>query len=144
MPYPRSHALRNGRRSIKGHYYLITMATQNRHPWFLPARNARIACRHLYSPAVSQLGETLSYVVMPDHVHWLIQLSGEISKLVRIYKAKVSLDIGTTFWQQGFHDHAIRQESELKATARYIVANPLRAGLVNDIGQYPYWNAVWL
>ena len=28
--------------------------------------------------------------------------------------------------------------------ARYIVANPLRAGLVTKIGDYPFWNAVWL
>jgi len=28
--------------------------------------------------------------------------------------------------------------------ARYIVANPIRAGLVDNIGQYPYWDAVWL
>jgi hypothetical protein len=28
--------------------------------------------------------------------------------------------------------------------ARYLVANPLRPGLVERIGDYPYWNAVWL
>jgi hypothetical protein len=28
--------------------------------------------------------------------------------------------------------------------ARYIVANPLRAGLVSRVGHYPFWNAVWL
>ncbi len=25
-----------------------------------------------------------------------------------------------------------------------VVANPLRAGLVNKIGDYPFWNAVWM
>jgi hypothetical protein len=28
--------------------------------------------------------------------------------------------------------------------ARYIVANPLRAGLVEHLGDYPHWDAVWL
>jgi len=28
--------------------------------------------------------------------------------------------------------------------ARYIVANPLRAGLVERIGDYPLWDATWL
>lgn len=47
-------------------------------------------------------------------------------------------------WQRGFHDRALRQEEDLIATARYVVANPLRAGLVDRIGDYPWWDAVWL
>ncbi|MNR61582.1 hypothetical protein D3C85_1833710 [compost metagenome] len=47
-------------------------------------------------------------------------------------------------WQHGFHDRAIRREEDLQAVARYIVANPLRAGLVERIGDYPLWDAVWL
>ena len=31
-----------------------------------------------------------------------------------------------------------------KDVARYIVANPLRAGLVKKLADYPFWNAVWL
>ena len=47
-------------------------------------------------------------------------------------------------WQHGFHDRAIRREEDLAAVARYVVANPLRAGLVDRIGDYPLWDAVWL
>jgi putative transposase len=47
-------------------------------------------------------------------------------------------------WQKTYYDHALRAEEDLRAQARYIVANPLRAGLVTDIGQYPHWDAVWL
>jgi putative transposase len=32
----------------------------------------------------------------------------------------------------------------MRAIARYVVANPLRAGLAGTIGDYPYWDAVWL
>jgi hypothetical protein len=28
--------------------------------------------------------------------------------------------------------------------ARYVVANPVRAGLVQRVGQYPHWDAIWL
>jgi hypothetical protein len=28
--------------------------------------------------------------------------------------------------------------------ARYIVYNPVRAGLVSRIGDYPHWDAVWV
>ena len=33
---------------------------------------------------------------------------------------------------------------DLRVAARYVIANPLRAGLVDEIGKYPYWDAVWL
>jgi hypothetical protein len=28
--------------------------------------------------------------------------------------------------------------------ARYVVANPLRAGLVQKLGDYPLWDAIWV
>jgi len=38
----------------------------------------------------------------------------------------------------------MRKEEDLQALARYIVANPLRAGLVKRVGDYPHWDAMWL
>ena len=48
------------------------------------------------------------------------------------------------FWAPGFHDHALRREEDVKCTALYIVGNPLRAGLVERVADYRYWNADWL
>lgn len=47
-------------------------------------------------------------------------------------------------WQKGFHDRALRQEEDLQAVARYVIANPRRAGLVDRTGSYPLWDAKWL
>jgi hypothetical protein len=49
-----------------------------------------------------------------------------------------------SLWQKSFYDHGLRSEEDLKGIARYIVANPLRAGLVEHIGEYPHWDAIWL
>jgi len=49
-----------------------------------------------------------------------------------------------SLWQDGFHDHALRREEDLKQVAWYIVANPLRAGLADRLGDYPYWNLDWV
>jgi len=59
-------------------------------------------------------------------------------------KAVTAHRIGRRIWQDGFHDHALRQEEDLAEVARYIVANPLRAGLVERVGDYSHWDAVWL
>ena len=69
---------------------------------------------------------------MPDHVHWLLQLegNGNLSGVVRLYKSEVSISLHQRIWQRGFHDHALRDEDDLRDIARYIIANPLRAGLV--------------
>jgi hypothetical protein len=47
-------------------------------------------------------------------------------------------------WQKTYYDHAVRKDEDIKGISRYIVANPLRAGLVHDIGDYPLWDAIWL
>ena len=96
--------------------------------------------------------ETLCFVVMPDHVHWLVRIgeTGDLSKVVRKVKADVTLHLKEAglevdqVWQSTFHDHAMRSDEDLIAAARYIVANPLRAGLVRRIGDYPLRDAVWL
>ena len=100
----------------------------------------------MHDRSVASTAETLAFVVMPDHVHWLMRLLGTVSlgELVRRFKAKVSLALGKSVWQRGFHDHALRRDEDLVAVARYVVANPVRAGLVRHIGDYPHWNAVWL
>ena len=47
-------------------------------------------------------------------------------------------------WQRAFFDHGLRDDEDTAKVARYIVANPLRAGLVTKLGDYPHWDAIWL
>jgi len=95
--------------------------------------------------------DSLAFVVMPDHLHWLFELcSGSLSGLVRDLKAFSARAINASFstagrlWQAGFHDHALRREEDLRSAARYVVLNPVRAGLVERVADYPHWDAKWL
>jgi putative transposase len=88
---------------------------------------------------------------MPDHAHVLIELGGEESLSLAVGRAKAmaSAELRRSaglvgIWQPGFHDHALRTEESVHEAARYLVANPLRAGLVTQIGNYPFWDSVWL
>jgi len=89
--------------------------------------------------------ETLGYVVMPDHLHWLMVLQeGELSEVVRLLKGRAAHAIGKAVWQANYYDHAVREDEDIRKLARYIIANPLRAGLVERIEDYSLWDAVWL
>ena len=88
---------------------------------------------------------------MPDHLHWLVSLQkGTLANLMKRMKSRSAIHLNrvrhskVSVWQRGYHDHALRKEEDVKSVARYIVANPLRAGLVENIGDYPYWDTAWL
>ncbi len=89
---------------------------------------------------------------MPDHWHGLVELgaSEALPRNVGRAKAKATREwnreVGkeARLWAPGFHDHAVRREKDVIDIARYIIANPLRAGLVKRVGDYPFWDAVWL
>lgn len=143
---PHAGNLRSGRYSEQGRIYLVTTVTQNRNPWFHDMNKARCVVTSLKAAQQRGLGETLAYVLMPDHLHWLMTL-GELHNLSAVVggvKSTSAHRAGCRIWQSGFHDHAVRCEEDLVKLARYVVANPLRAGLVRKLGDYPHWDAVWL
>ena len=143
---PHGKNLRKGRASLPGHVYLVTAVTVSRKPFFANFPAARIAVRCFHDGDVMHHAQTLAFVVMPDHMHWLFQIKegGDLPKVVRLYKAKVSTMLGQTIWQRGFHDHALRDDEDMRDIARYIVANPVRSGLVRSVKAYPHWDAIWL
>ncbi|MGB4246909.1 MAG: transposase [Pseudohongiellaceae bacterium] len=147
---PQSRNLRRGRYSETGRIYHIRLACWNRERLFtemLMGREVVYAMRKLDSEA-----NTLCFVVMPDHVHWLMELKKgvNLSSVVQKLKSLVTKKLHRQFslqghiWQSGFFDRAIRRDEDLQAVARYIVMNPLRAGLVSSVRQYSLWDAVWL
>jgi len=89
---------------------------------------------------------------MPDHLHWLFSLTGSraLSVCVNTVKSFSARRINYRLsrhgqvWQTGFYDRAIRREDDLVGVARYIIANPLRAGIIESVRDYPLWDATWL
>ncbi|TDV49208.1 REP element-mobilizing transposase RayT [Pseudomonas graminis] len=147
----RSADLRLGRYSGAGQIYLLTSVVNGRQPLFSNWRTGRLVVEEFRRAQQAGIAESLAWVVMPDHFHWLVVLrEGTLGMLVRRVKSGSALAImraGHTplrVWQKGYHDRAVRREEDLQAVARYIVANPLRAGLVKRVGDYPLWDAVWL
>ena len=149
----RGHAaLRRGRFSLPGQVYHVTATTLQCRPWFSNFHVACEAVRAFHQPAVRADATLLAWVLMRDHCHWLLQ-TGEAVPLERLVSRMKSasgvaanrmLARAGPLWEPAFHDRALRKEDDLPAVARYIVANPLRSGLVTRIGDYPFWNCVFL
>ena len=146
-----SNRLRKGRHSQRGNLYLLTTATSDRHTVFSDFAIGRLVVAELKSAHMEGWVHSLAWVVMPDHFHWLIELGdSSLDGLMRRVKTNSARVINRQrsssgpLWQAGYHDRALRQEEDVQAVARYVVANPLRAGLVARLGDYPLWDAIWL
>ena len=149
MPY---HNLLKGRYSETGREYLITTSTQQRKPVFRNLYATRLLIMEMQRLKTEKNVTWLTWVIMPDHLHGLISLGDgqSLSEIMNTLKGRSAHSINKLlnqqgpFWQNGFHDHALRNEEDRLAISRYIVANPLRAGLVKKLGDYPHWDSVWL
>ena len=141
-----------GRVSLPQQIYHITVCTHQREPLFSHFQTGRLIAHEFKYVQETQSANSLAWVVMPDHVHWLMQLeeTTSLAKVLKRFKGRSThavnhhLQRAGPLWQKGFHEHAVRQEEDLKQIARYIIANPLRASLVTKIGDYPLWDAIWL
>jgi putative transposase len=71
------------------------------------------------------------YVVMPNHIHFVVQLTGmndglALPKLVGQFKSYTTRLYANVLWQRSFYDRIIRNEKEHLAICEYIQTNPLR------------------
>ncbi|GIU24636.1 transposase [Shewanella sp. MBTL60-007] len=144
--------LRNGRFSQEGGEYFITFNTDNKREYF---SDFNLACLFCLQIAINERKHNciwLTWVLMPDHFHGLLRLgkNAELSMVVGALKGASSFAINKELkrtgrlWQASFYDHALRLDDDRENISRYIVANPLRKNLVKRIGDYPFWNSIYL
>ena len=94
----------------------------------------------------------MAWVLMPDHGHWLVQvgdgdhLASIMNRIKSATARAYNEQRGRTgaLWARAYHEHLLRGDDDVKGAARYLVANPVRAGLVKRVGDYPFWDAVWI
>jgi Transposase IS200 like len=86
----------------------------------------------------------LAYCFMPDHFHLLVE-GRDASNLIDFMKLFKQLagyrckrKLGRSLWQKSYHDHVLRKAEDIGAVARYIFANPVQAGIVQAMEDYPF------
>jgi putative transposase len=130
---------------IGPHAICFTTCTRSRHHAFLDADVARFAVDQILQIAAAFEIELAAYCVMPDHAHALaIGVHEQSEPLTALVRWKRNMGYwyrqrtGEYLWQPGYWDRVLRDEDDVLEAVRYIVANPLRAGLVTDLTKYPW------
>lgn len=125
--------------------YFLTFCTLHRRRSFEHAGTADSARLQILRTASDESFAVLAYCLMPDHAHLLIEGLTDQADMLRFVKlakqrsgALHATENGGRLWQKGYYERVLREEDDLQAIARYILAHPVRAGLVTTPLDYPY------
>jgi putative transposase len=87
----------------------------------------------------------IAYCFMPDHVHVLVggqRADARLPAFVARFKQASGFwfrtTTGSNLWQAGYFDYVLRDADATDDVVRYIVANPVRAGLAATVGEYAF------
>ena len=85
------------------------------------------------------------FVVMPDHVHLLVSVRGDVSieKAMQFIKGGFSFRLKSRLdvWMRSFNESQIMSEEKFRSCLRYIEENPVRRGLVRSPSEYQFGSA---
>lgn len=95
-----------------------------------------------------QLYDLSAWVIMPNHVHVLLDPHKAVSEVTRAVKSASAREAnqilgrrGMAFWQDESYDHWVRDAREFNRIVRYIESNPVDAGLVGRIEEWEWSSA---
>ncbi len=80
------------------------------------------------------------FMVMPDHVHALLSFPTSehtVQETISLWKRWTARQLGVE-WQRDFFEHRLRSDESWREKADYILANPVRKGLVKEAKDWPY------
>ena len=125
--------------------YFLTFCTDHRHDAFVEVERVAIVSTQIQRAAVDEGFAVVAYCYMPDHVHLLTNGLEPDSDCRRFITRSKQLSgfyyqkaFGRRLWQRYGYEHVLRAEEGILSVARYILENPLRARLVQDVRRYPF------
>ncbi len=112
-------------------------------------RNATLFIDVLRSYVAAGKFRVHDFVVMPDRVHLLLTVPGDVTieramQFIKggfSYRLKKELGYSGEVWQHGFSEVRVEDEQSFRQHREYIAENPVRAGLVDSSETYPYCHA---
>jgi putative transposase len=114
-------------------------------------RNATLLVDVLRSYVAARKFELHDFVVMPDHVHLLIEVGGDttIERAMQFIKGGFSFRLRREFgylgevWQRGFSEVRVGDRQSFVRYRDYIAQNPVKAGWPIRRRSFPIASPIW-
>ena len=118
-------------------YYFVTICTRDKRCLFGKPGQYN-ACGEIARQGIEEIDTHFpsvrvdKYVVMPNHVHAILELrnhDADLSVVIGQYKSYVTRKVRkilpeTLVWQTSYHDHVIRDQTGYEKIWQYIEGNP--------------------
>ena len=86
-----------------------------------------------------------TWTIMPNHVHVLFGiLDSNLESIIHSWKSYTAheanrlLQRSGRFWQPEYFDRLIKSERQFEYCVRYVLNNPVKAGLCKEVNQWPW------
>ena len=124
-----------------GEFHFLTFGCYRRR-----ANLSTVAAMELFEEALERIRRrnlfvVAGYVVMPEHVHLLVNEPRRalLSKVIQALKLSVSLrSRERPFWQAHYYDFNVDTHEKFVEKLRYIHRNPVRRGLVTSLEEWKW------
>ena len=117
-------------------------------PLFEEAASVAIALEQILRSGAQHDFAILAYCFMPDHVHLLVEGARENFDLKVFLKSAKQYSgfyfkqrTRNSLWQRYGHERTLRTDEDTRPVIRYVIENPVRAGLVKSLMEYPFWGS---
>jgi putative transposase len=135
---PKEHYI--GRRT-----HFLSACTNRRYALFREPATCAIVTAQLLRASSKHAFAIIAYVLMPDHIHVLVDATRDDSDFLKWLVLFRQLSgygekqrSACVLWQEGYWDYTLRNDDSIKGIASYIVWNPVEAGLCAVPDEYPY------
>ncbi len=128
------------------HVFFVTTCARQLHQPFAKSALAEQIIESLLFLSRRQDWRLYCYCLMPDHLHMALSPEPGRDDLARLMQRFKSFTTRLAWrhgyrgalWQRGYYDHIARRDKDVTAIFQYILANPVRKGLVTDPEHWPY------
>jgi putative transposase len=132
--------------SSMGKYrYSLRFCTEERSPVFVCDEPVTLVLSQFLRAALETSVVLVAYCFMPDHVHLLVEGAAESADgkrfiaLAKQYSGfSYAQRYGRRLWQRYAFERVLREDEDTSLVARYILGNPVRAGLARSVEEYTY------
>ena len=127
------------------HAYSITVDCCQNQNIFIKESMVSVCLKHLGLVMDEYHLSVYVYCFMPSHLHVLLigkSDMADLRKAVKMFKQKTGYyfkrEYRRSLWQKSFYDHVLRKDEDIEKVVRYILENPVRAGLVENFWEYKF------